>query len=419
MYEQPFNPFAKNLSIVKDYFRSGGVLALAIIRAVTTVMTVVASAVSAKYIYAFTINVLRRYDAPYDVINTVHEQMSSSTASTVASIVPSALIGILIAVAFFIIYFKSRDDSPEASPKSGFGILYVIGVLNVIGAILVSLLLALCIVAVIILAVEFSKYLNGAYGAYNDLSLPFDIDGYYSMSSGAATVLAVVLAIVFAVTAFIVLFYYINQLRYYSSLKNSISSVELLSKGARPYGVMNIIFAVISALNLLSLPALYSSIDMLGIDSSSMVIVGVLLAVLQIASVASMFLEGRIAIGYAKQIDKVKFGYNTHAPAAGPYSPFVAGSSANDYQNAAYADQMGGYREPSGFNGAPYYANPPQTPPAGSANHAQPSGNSYADDYESVASPKAQAPASTICPACGAPAEPGAPFCGNCGTRLF
>ena len=430
MYEQPFNPFSKNLSLVKDHFKSGSVLALAIIKAVTAVMTVITSVVSAKYIYSFMINLLRQLDASYDIINIVHEQMSSSVASSISSTAPAVIIGLLIAVAFFIIYFKSRNDSPQATPKAGFSILYVLAVLNLIGAILISLVLVLCIVAVIIAAVEINNYLGGAYGAYRRLDLPFNIRGYYNMSTSAVTILAVVISIVLAVATFIILFYYINQVRYYSSVKNSITSVELLNNGAKPYGVMNIIFAIFSALNLLSLPGMYAAMDWLRIDSSSLIIIGSMLAVLQITAVVGLILEGRIAIGYAKHINNVKFGYNTHAPAAGPYSPFVAGSSANDYQSSANgaSDYRGGYQEPSAFGASQqdnFYMNTPQSSPADNSYHAPqqsyaaPAGNDYADDYDSVASSPAPASGPAVCPECGTPTEPGAPFCGNCGTRLF
>ena len=391
MYEQPFNPFAKNLAVVKDYFKSGSVLALAVVRGIIVVLTVITALIgsaSASSIMNSLSKTMSELDLPAEFTeswNSIASQSASSTTS-ILSYIPSIAVSLLVVAALLIIYFKSRNSSPEASPKAGVTILYILAIISMVAMIIAAVISVLGI-GVLIWAVATQA---GSQSGSTPIRYTNPTDGkqyQISVDAGLATVFVAVIAVFFIIFMVIALIYVVNTKRYYGSIRASISTVELQNRGAKAYGVFNVIFAVISGLGLLSIPTSFISIATLHLDGMGIVAL-VIDSLTKIAAFAALVLEAKIALGYKKYIDEVKYGYSRPVPPAAPYAPFPTQ----------------GYNPPQVNN----YQNP--------GNSFTPNANTYADPYGAAPAPKPQA--APVCPKCGAPTDPNAPYCGNCGNKL-
>lgn len=375
MYEQPFNPYAQNLAVVKEYFRSGKVLAMGIFKAIATVLALIASILSINSLSAFISAYINQITAssgiPMDNAQSIiSSAQASMTASTIASAAVAVIIGVLITVAYIILYTKSRSDSPDSSPKAGVMILYVLAVIELVASIVLTVLMALLAVVLIWLAVI-------TRGTFDTTPVDLGNGASFDLTPGFAVAIFISSAVLLLIAAIIMLIVTINKKRYFGSIKNSITTVELRTEGAKPYGVLCVIGAVFSGLGLLSIPTTLlggSVLSATGIPGTGGLSATTLVSALSsIVSFIILILGAAIALGYKKFIDDRKYGYS--AP------PVMS---------------------------APYGAQPQNAQPGNT--------NPYADSFTQT--PQNEATAAPVCPACGAPADPNAPFCSNCGNRL-
>lgn len=413
MYEQPFNPFAANLAVVKGYFKSGKVLAVGVLYIVSAVLRIVSSLLASNTVTSFFndwFGVMDRMgfdvsDVPDEFYQMINQSSGIASASAVTSAIFSAVVTGLIAAGFILIYVKSRNEAPDASPKAGVTILYVFAMIEMILSIIAASLVGLVfLLLIVVLVIGYQSY-SGGFGGYNGTAL---------------IAVYLILFLICAVAMFYVLFTAINKKRFYGSVRQSLSTVELQNKGATPYGVMCIINAVFLGFSLLSSIASISSLTMIGFSSGT-VIAACLSMVTTVVGFVTLILTASIALGYKKYIDNMKYGYNGTpyggAQDAAPYNGYApAPNSQNPYavpqQPAPYND---GYADGNSIppQPAPYHdgaANPNNTP-------QQPA--PYNDGYvDGNSVPPQQAYAAPVCPNCGAPIDPAAPFCGNCGVKL-
>jgi hypothetical protein len=396
MYEQPYNPFSRNLSIVKDYFKTKSVLVLGITRVITIILTVVSAFFSAGASNSLIVGLsdylrLNLDSEEFDeALRSLNQSGGSSTISIIISTIPVILIGLLTAAAFFIIYSKSRSESPASSPKAGITILYVLAVIQLVVMIIATVITGLGIAGVIILLVTGAAQSSGNSSFYFDD--PTTGQRQYIDADPALISIAAIVIMVFAVIAVVfALIYSVSMKRYYGSIKASISSVELQNRGAKPYGVFCVIFAVFAGLSLLSIPSSFLAINQLHLNGAGIASL-IVTSLASIVSFVQLIFEAKVALGYKKYIDNVKYGYNGYS--AGPYAPYNAPQGQAPYAAPVYPEQQ---------DVNPYEPIRPETP-----------ANPYADSY--TAAP--QAPAAFVCPSCGSPVEPDTAYCGNCGTKL-
>ncbi len=403
MYEQPYNPYAENLSVVKEYFKSSRVLVMGILYLVSLLVSIGSSIYTMAHpnaIIDYVLQLLNRLDP--QLYSSVREQMpqllesveSGSNISTILSIAMSVIITGLFVAAYFLIFTKSRNSSEVATPQAGVSILHVFAVLTLI----------LTIIGIIggVLAVVALFALGNAI--LNDAQVPDMVplgDNTYINVSQFLTVVTVSLAVVVVIATIIALIYTINRVRYYSSVKKSLTTVDLENGGAKGYGVMCIIFGVFSAFGTLG-----TMISIFSITGDYRVNV-ILSFVANLVMTLILFIEGSLALGYRKHIDNYKYGYNS-----APYG---------QYQDPSYVPAMPD-ADPYGVSGQDGYAGynvPPQQDPYNGSYSDY--GNNYVDpavqdnyvQYDDSAAPAAPA----VCPNCGA--EVGNhPFCSKCGTKL-
>lgn len=404
MYEKPFNPFAKNLAIVKDYFKSGSVLVLAILKTIgialsfpLAILSVAIAplllSISASSFYqsltgldAETARVMREiYDWIMGFVNSA--LISQSTAQSISGNLPSITTAVLVVVALFIIYFASKNPSPESSPKAGVVILHVLAIIEVV----VTWIILVCCVLVNIFLYWLYAALNGVNGTVSSIEAPMFLSGPVELPTPIDAVFLRVFVLVLAITlsvsiligGFFALFTAINKKRFFRSVKKSISEPNLETQGARPYGVMCVIGAVFAGTGLLSIPT--GIIQAITIGDGSYSIFMIVSGVASIVSFLVLVFEAKIALGYKKYIDNKKFGYSEPVAPAAPYAPFPYGQPGPAPQN-------------------PYTQAPARPNPT----------NPYADPFTTAPAPTA----GPVCPHCGAKVDAAAPFCGNCGGKL-
>ena len=402
MYEQPFNPYAGNVAVVKDYFKNGKVLAMGILYIVSLVLSIASSIFTMTNQNALTENMMQLIGqvSPelYENIEQTMPQIQNSVASgsnvgSIVTLVISSIVTVLFIAAYIIIYTKSRNNAPDSTPQAGVSILRVFAILTMI----------LTILGVII-AVAAVVILYGLMGAaFRDGQLPEVAplpDGTYINVRDAATIVIVVLGVVVVLATIYALIFVINRVRYYGAVKNSLTTVELDERGAKGYGVMCIIGGVFMALSVLgSLTNVFT-----GLGGYKIFAIISLLA--NVVSTVMMFIEGSLALGYRKHIENYKYGYNN-----GGY---------NDYNNSSYGNPDPSYvmppvnNDPYGSDGQGGYMgySPEQQPTPNYANEPAPQ-NSFEDIAND--SPVDEKPA--VCPNCGAPTG-NYPFCSKCGTKL-
>lgn len=367
MYEQQFNPYAANVDIVKGYLKSGKVLTLGILHLISIVVSILAALTISSSINFYDYSQLLKNMGidPSQVTAAGNAPMYGVTASAIAGTAVSSIFTLLVAIGFFIMFAKSRSDNPDSNPSGGVGILRVISLIGFICS----------IIGVIFLVILFVL----SYFLLNELVTNSNLD------SNAATVIWIVCGVLILIFSFFLIFVTASCKNFYRSIKYSLNSADLHTKGAAAYGVINIIGAVFLGLSLVgSAVTVFSS--------------GGAYSLISLISTALSFITAiftaSFALGYNSYIKRFKYNYS--APyGAGPanvYSEPVA-------QQPYYAAQQPYNNDMYNSYNAPVQQNQP---------------NPYSAEAQRP-SPQEQP---SFCPNCGAKTEPNAPFCPNCGAKL-
>ena len=399
MYEnQTYNPYRNNIAIVKEYFKSPAVLALAIAHIVSIVISVVYSVLSAQITkdvmlqiadYLDSNPVLQNADGNTgnSIVEAIRDGLSSSSNTTIAFSIP--ILTILTVIGLMLLYFGSRKDDPDSAPNAGVTILNIVAILSLIGCIIAVVGMLIIVVALFFLYATFQAQPSHAFR----LTLGgqrIEIDATLIL------ILAIVFTVIAVICSFFILFYAINRKRYIGSIKKSLTTVELSRNGAKPFGVFCVILAVFTAFGLISsvmnlfLPGTANeALKEIGLNITVKNTAATILSVVsQAVSLVIMILQAKIALGYAKHIDYKRGGYDLPNDSGAGFAPVNAGVGTHT-QNNPYS----------------YLAQPKTEEPVKDDSFVNP----YLDKKDV---------AKTTCPSCGAPTDANAPFCGNCGAKL-
>lgn len=372
MYNAPINPYAQNVSIIKGYFRKVLILILAVLQFLGTALSVTAALLLTTWSTHFLQSLLSQLsaDASSMGLSDIQSMVGFSVVSSYLSLIPSAIGGVLVAVGYLFLFIKSRSKNPDSNPRPGATILFVLALIEMI----------LSIIATVVLVISF---IIAAVGISVSASRT---TGYNSFNAGSV-ILTVGLSA--ALYIFLMLFYTVNKMRYFKSIKNSCSSTNLYTDGAGAFGVMNIIYAVMSLLSIgviaLLIPLSSWAGDLMGSDiGASMTsapvtsIVAIFVPVVVI-SVVYQILTAIVAFGYKNYINKIKYNYKPAEVPEAPYQPEVK----------------------------PQFTAP--------VSYSQPQ-NSYPQPTAQTPAPSVSTP--TYCPACSSPVDADADFCSGCGYKL-
>lgn len=320
MYDVQFNPFSQNIAIVKGYFKKVPVLILAILHLLSTSLCLVFGIALSSWEaqYAVSLNSMLSQNNISASPEDLNVAVSSSLFSNVAFCVPVFIIGVLMFLGFLLLFIKSRNSNPNASPKAGAVILFVLSVIEMIASIIITILL---FVGILLMALGIGVFATSSMNSQSDVEI--------------FSLLMAVMMIFTAVFAFVQLFYCIHKMRYFKAVKNSLSSVDLYYSGAGAYGVMNIIFTVFAligiglAVILVPVTGEFTDVMMMdagysiyeGIDVGTVLPLMMLCCVTLLLIIVTMIFEAVVALGYKSYIKNIKMGYRTPDIPAAPYQP--------------------------------------------------------------------------------------------------
>lgn len=212
--------FQMNNKILKDAFGRGSVL----FRAILEVLMIAATVGFYLALNAVSADIIRVVNAVLSNGSTkIQENLLLTTM--IPTIIATAIPLILTAVAYFIIYGKSRSTSPDARSDTGFIILNVFAILELIGAVIVA---GTGISASVILLVKMPE------------SMQKNKTLWTVMLIGAIVCLAVMLIIAIVYKLYI------------GSVRRTAKSNELSNRGAKAFGVFSILKSIWSFLGVLS-----------------------------------------------------------------------------------------------------------------------------------------------------------------------
>lgn len=379
-YQTEFNPFARNIAIVKSYFKKPAILTQGILYIVLAILNIVTVLITTPSINKFVNSI---FSLPEVIADTPAQELDFLTSFMdiyinsvmYISLILSVALTILIATAYFLIYFKSKNENPLSTPSVGINILYVLAIIQLIPIIMLTLVLTLFII--MMFAIAF---------------IP-DLSSGAETSNAPFAVMAVIYTIVFGGMCAVLLLFFINQVRYYKSVKTSLTSVNLTYKGAGIYGVFSMIYGIYTAFNALSsfaITPVFKAIaeiepefavitDMFGALTPAII----LSSVVSILSGVIYIIDAVIALGYKKYIKSFTDGFgNTSTP------------------------------QPEGVYSAPAYDAPQTQPQSQPQQLEQPQFQPVVfHDNKTNAQPSA-------CPRCGTIAKDSDIFCNACGTKI-
>ena len=394
MYDRPYNPYLSNVALVKGYFKSNRVLVMGILYVVSLALSICSSVYNILHpntlIDQFS-RFMEMIDPSYvsDMRELYFQYVSNNSGSAILSMVAGALVTGLFIAAYLIIYAKSRSRSPEATPQAGVTILKVFAIISLV---LVIVMAVLPLTAGMILLFVFKDFL------LHELSQVLPPE-YYNDIASMATVVLVILSVIAALVILYLLLMSIGRVRYYDSVKQSLTTVELQSGGAKLYGVMCIITAVLTVFGVIgNIGSMISATD-------SFLPSAILQLVSTLTAMAMLIVEGSLALGYHKYIEGYKYGYD---------EPFDDGMREPDYLPPAnngmnpYLPQDRPFSDDYAVNNAPrHFEDAP----------AEDEPSEYNDNFGSFTEDKIGPTSDRLCPVCGHLVGK-SPFCGNCGAKL-
>lgn len=462
MYEQPYNPYATNLAVVKEYFQKPKVLAMGILQ-ILSILVMVIMAIVSSTAASQAISLMPEGDRFISFGGG-----SFISAATIISVALSAIPILVTALGYILLYTGSRSENGR--PTAGATTLFVMAIIT------------LCFTGLGVLGL-LSTFLLGS----SVISIAQSFGGSYSYYGGSAGVISGIYIALMIFVALIMLYevlYCVHKVRFFNSVRKSATSVELSCKGATGLGVMSVINAVLIGLVLLiytfaffaAMAASQYSYELQQFGSGVIVVFGIALGAVLIGFISAI-LEASIALGYKRHILAYTSTYNTPygaAPgngyAAAPYVPYQQPVQPSyqqppyqpenrfapqnqapqfepqqpvDMDQNPYGDSFGPTEIPTApaapfvpaesfddlTSPEPLAEAPVSDEPAPAPAEQAPSWNDLIAQPEPVAEPEPiaqpvaepvqETPAApAFCTNCGSPVQPDAMFCSNCGHKL-
>ncbi|MBQ7134398.1 MAG: zinc ribbon domain-containing protein [Ruminococcus sp.] len=375
-YQTTFNPFSQNISIVKSYFRKKTVLTQGILYIVAALLNIATVLMMMPVMNNFMSTVFSIPELTADMTAQEFEFISSFmdiyiNSVMIVSLVMSVALSALVATAYFLMYFKSKSDNPMSTPNAGVTILYVLSIIQLIPIIITTVMMALMIILMFVMAL------------IPELSSDYN-------SGGSVAIIAIIYTIVFGGMCTLLLLYFINQVRYYKSIRTSLNTVTLTNKGAGIFGVLSMIYGIYTALNALSSFGVIPMFNMISTMVPEFAVIEGLLnsfvPVVIISAVTSAVLatiyiiNAVIALGYKNHIKNHTNNYNEFS--ASIMQPQI------DYNTPQQTSQEMLLSQPEpDFQPDVFYDN-------------------------------SNSPASAVCPRCGTVAKESDIFCNECGAKI-
>lgn len=322
------SPFARNLNVVKMYFKKPVALAICIVSLATFILTIVTEAQTTA------------------ALNEFAALMSTEAEITdMSGNVFSYLISGIAILCFFMIYMFSKTD--KGSPAPFFTVLHVFSVLQLVGS---SILAIGWVILCIVLIANTESIINAVAEMFPGI---FSMDTAQMQNIVDSFKGTIVILLVISIIAFALSLFFINsQTAFLKSCKRSCKEPSLFTKGAKPYSILCFVGAVAQLVLMVMSFLLATS---LGGDESEMVtsitvssmtsLIPTTSLILLILGPINLFLRGTLASGWIKfAAENESFVYAaaaaaTRSPELNPIATYksVERSSNNAIrQNQAY-----------------------------------------------------------------------------------
>lgn len=222
------SPYARNLNVVKMYFKKPMALIISILSLVVLVMNFVLSSSSHKLAESMT--------------ETLSQLSESGADMTITSGSSNGILGYLfsgiVIVCFFMIYFFSA--SPGGSPFPFFKTLHILSVIELILTALGSLIIVIMGLVSILSIDTVVKYMVENVSGFESIN----VDELERNVTSFKPTLFLILGITVVILA-IVLVYINAQTAFLKSCTRSCREPSLFTKGAKTYGNLSIVMALL------------------------------------------------------------------------------------------------------------------------------------------------------------------------------
>lgn len=251
------------------------------------------------------------------LVNTGAVQLKEDFSFSLSVSLPLATIA--IGVALILMYKASRNQNPASSPNAGLTIFWILAIANFVSLGAIALLFLAIIVFLIVLLVNPNAALTPVWDYVEEFISRYGSSSLDITSHEMAQIFFIAMLVSMVISEVIVigfsLFVALSTYRFSSSMRNSARTEYLSCKGARRYGVINLIGAVsnfssaamlIVYTALLFTPGTNDALKLCGLTAAD------LLPLMIGSTVACAFL------GVAETLlSKIGFGYRKHILAAG------------------------------------------------------------------------------------------------------
>lgn len=288
------SPYARNLTIVKGFFKKPIVLCFALLSLAMFVVSI--------------FNQMAANETAQEILDVLSDFYgkdlgTASNSGSSTNVLTFIITGITV-LCFFMIYFMSQSSNPNVSPAPFFTILHVFSVIELV---IVAISTVIMVIVTIIFAVaDFSN---------------LELEEYMS-SSASYFKTTIVVALIICIACMLLAFFLFNsQTAFLKSCKRSCKEPALQKKGAKSYGNLCFVFAVLDLVGLLIVYLVMKSMsdmfaEMMGGVSPSSFTISAVSLISSILPPVSYILRGVIAKSYAKYVDE-NAGY-AYAYAAAP-----------------------------------------------------------------------------------------------------
>lgn len=251
------------------------------------------------------------------LVNTGAVQLKEDFSFSLSFSLPVATIA--IGVALILMFKASRNQNPASSPNAGLTIFWILAIANFVSLGAIALVFLAIIVFLIVLLVNPNAALTPVWDYVEEFISRYGTSSLDITSHEMAQIFFIAMLVSMVISEVIVigfsLFVALSTYRFSSSMRNSARTEYLSCKGARRYGVINLIGAVsnfssaamlIVYTALLFTPGTNDALKLCGLTAAD------LLPLMIGSTVACAFL------GVAETLlSKIGFGYRKHILAAG------------------------------------------------------------------------------------------------------
>lgn len=260
--QENFNPFEQNSSVIAGFFKKPIILILAIVQMLF----------GSCYLVSFVLN--------HFLLTTFQFRPAFFfDLLSIALYTP-------MAVGYIMVYIKSKDANTSASLQNGFKVLHITTIAKFV----------LCILSIAFACLTY----NNVTSTIND----FLGDSFFgSMLSFISSILLFIVIAFIVIALLVVVLFYMCQIRFFSNIKKSLTTISITHKGTKLFAAFNIIlaiFAVVGAFG--SLAEHFSGDANASIRALMPTITLVLASVLFICNTV-------MALSYRKYIKQNVFGF--------------------------------------------------------------------------------------------------------------